>query len=328
MITQQFRKQYQEHKNAIEKVLMLDLSSRKPVSVYDPIRYVLGAGGKRLRAMLVLLSCNAAGGKSREGLHAAAAIEMLHNFTLVHDDVMDRADVRRGMPTVHKKWNTNVAILAGDEMIAYAYRSLLLTKTSRIREVIEVFTDAFIQVCEGQGLDKEFESRKDVTLKEYLLMIKKKTARIISASTEIGAIIGRATKPERSAFRAYGEHLGMAFQIQDDLLDVVGSQDEFGKTIGGDIIEGKKTFLYLTALERSSKKDRQLLQSPAPRNGQKFQRVRKVKDIYVREGVIALAQQEIGRRTMRAQRALAPIKSSEAKAMLVHLADQLRIRTT
>ncbi len=315
------------HRKSIEKTLSSLFTVSQPASVYEPIRYVLGAGGKRLRASLVLLGCEAVGGKATDALPAAAAIEMLHNFTLVHDDVMDRADVRRGRPTVHKKWDTNVAILAGDEMIAYAYKSLLNTNTSRLREIIDIFNDAFVQVCEGQGLDKEFESRKHVSLNEYLLMIKKKTARVISAAVEIGSVIGGASPKLQKSLRQYGEHLGMAFQIQDDLLDVVGTQETFGKTIGGDIVEGKKTFLYLTALERSSAKDRALLLSPVPSNGTRRERIRNVKEIYKREGVIAGAQREISKRTMRAQRALAPLRNSHAKAMLVHLADQLKVRT-
>jgi geranylgeranyl diphosphate synthase type II len=327
LITQHIQKSFHKHKYGIERFLKSLLVVRDPVSVYEPIRYVLSAGGKRLRASLVLLGCEAVGGKAKDALPAAAAIEMLHNFTLVHDDVMDRADVRRGRPTVHKKWDTNVAILAGDEMIAYAYRSLLKTKTSRLREIIDIFNDAFVQVCEGQGLDKEFESRKHVSLDDYLLMIKKKTARVISAAVEIGSVIGGASPKLQKSLCRYGGHLGLAFQIQDDLLDVVGTQETFGKTIGGDIVEGKKTFLYLTALERSSAKDRTLLLSPVPPNGMRRERIRKVKEIYEREGVIAGAKREIAKRTLRAQRALAPLRNSDAKAMLVYLADQLKVRT-
>lgn len=273
--------------------------------------------------MLVVLSCEVVGGNPQHALDAAVAVEILHNFTLVHDDVMDHADVRRGKPTVHKQWDENVAILVGDELIAHAYRSLLKTKSSRIQEVMNVFTDAFIQVCEGQGLDKEFESKRNVELSDYLLMIKKKTARVFSGAAEIGALIGDGTSNRVQGLRRFGKHLGLAFQIQDDLLDIVGDEEEFGKTIGGDVMEGKKTYLFLTALKRTTGGDRRFLQSLEPRNGVTKSKIARVKEIYGRVGVLDAARAEISRHTLLAERALSVVPAGNAREMLARLAQRL-----
>ncbi len=300
---------------------------RTPATVYEPMRYVIAAGGKRLRAALALLACEAVGGKPRQALPAAAAIELLHNFTLVHDDVMDHANMRRGRPTVHTRWDENTAILAGDEMTAYAYHALLGSAPDALPELLRVFTGAFIDVCEGQGLDKEFESRMSVTLPEYLGMIRKKTACVIGAAAELGAIAGNGERRERSALRKFGEQLGLAFQIQDDLLDIAGTVKELGKPIGGDIVERKKTFLFLSALERGSAADRALLRSAVPAGRRRAAHIRRVKALYERRGVLDASAREILRRTDRARRALAPLSPSPAKLMLLHLADQLQVRT-
>lgn len=288
------------------------------------MRYVLSSGGKRLRAMLVLLSAEAVGGRTAPALDAAAAIEILHNFTLVHDDVMDHAVLRRNRPTVHARWDENVAILAGDELIAYAYRSLLKSPPARAGAILEVFTDAFIEVCEGQGFDKEFESRRDVTLIEYVRMIEKKTARVIAAATQIGGIIGGGTARQISTLRTFGEQLGLAFQIQDDLLDVDGDEQVFGKRIGGDIVEGKKTFLLLAGLARSRGADRALLRSLSPANGRS--RVARVRAIYRRSGALDAARTAIARHTRNAEQALERLPRNRGRAMLAWLADELMER--
>ena len=185
-----------KYKILVDKKLDTVSDSRSPKYVYVPVRYAMSSGGKRLRAVLVMLACESVGGNSRSALDAAVAVELLHNFTLVHDDVMDNADLRRGKPTVKKKWNTDVAILAGDQIVAQAYESLLKTRTTRLPEVLDVFTRAFTEVCEGQGLDKEFEQRRSVTVNDYLHMIEKKTARMISAAVEIGALVGGGSPRE------------------------------------------------------------------------------------------------------------------------------------
>jgi geranylgeranyl diphosphate synthase type II len=326
--TQQFHALYGGQVRIIEQALAALLPRRSPLAVYDPMRYVIAAGGKRFRAVLTLLSCEAVGTTPGRALPAAAAIELLHNFTLVHDDVMDHADTRRGRPTVHTRWDANTAILAGDQMAAYAYDALLRTPSPRLPDLLRVFTGAFIDVCDGQGLDKEFETRGDVSLPEYMEMIRKKTACVIAAAAELGAIAGDAPDAQRAALRRYGEQLGMAFQVQDDLLDIAGSSAELGKPIGGDIIERKKTFLYLTALRRGSASDRALLRAAVPPRARKRQaHLGRVKALYERRGVLDASRDEILRRTARARRALAPLPPTAAKAMLLHLADQLQIRT-
>jgi geranylgeranyl diphosphate synthase, type II len=300
--------------------------SNVPRSVYEPIRYVFQTGGKRVRSVLTLLSCEAVGGKARNALGAAVAIEILHNFTLVHDDVMDNAELRRGCPTVHRRWDTNVAILSGDQMIPSAYRLLLTNSLPRKERALEVFTDAFKQVCEGQGLDKEFELRSDVTLRDYFVMIRKKTGRVITAATEIGALAGGGSQEQVTTLRKFGECLGRAFQLQDDLLDIVGSEPEFGKTIGGDIIEGKKTYLLLRAIELSAGTDRSLLRSIAQHKKVPRNAVKRVKSIYERTGVLRETEREIARSTKQAQQMLGDLPMSSARETLHWLAHRLLVR--
>jgi geranylgeranyl diphosphate synthase type II len=223
--------------------------SKYPHSLYDPLNYIMSGGGKRIRPIILMLACEAFGGNPGDALDAAIAIEILHNFTLVHDDIMDNANTRRGRDTIHKKWDTNAAILVGDELIGLSYRSLLKTKSARIQEVVAVFTDGVIEVCEGQALDKEFETSNDVTLSDYLIMIRKKTAELLRTSALLGAIIGNADESGLGTISSYSENLGLAFQIHDDLLDVIADENEFGKKIGGDILEKKKTYLYLKTIE-------------------------------------------------------------------------------
>jgi geranylgeranyl diphosphate synthase type II len=321
--TGHFPSLYEREKGKVERRLAAIAGTRRaPASVYAPMRYVLSSGGKRLRAMLLLLSAEAVGGHTSAALDAAAAIEILHNFTLVHDDVMDHAPLRRNRPTIHAQWDENVAILAGDELIAYAYRSLLKgLPPARATVVLGLFTDAFIEVCEGQGFDKEFELRRQVTLAEYRRMIVKKTARVIAAATQIGGIIGGGTARQITALRTFGEQLGLAFQIQDDLLDVDGDERVFGKRIGGDIVEGKKTFLLLTALARTRGADRALLVSLSPKNGRS--RVAHVRAIYRRAGVLDAAREAIARHTRAAERALGRLPQNRGRAMLAWIAGEL-----
>ena len=223
--------------------------SKYPHSLYDPLNYIMQGAGKRIRPIILMLASEAFGGNPDDALSAAIAVEILHNFTLVHDDIMDNADTRRGRDTIHKKWDINAAILVGDELIGLSYRSLLKTKSPRIHEVVAAFTDGVIEVCEGQALDKEFEISNDVSLDDYIIMIRKKTAELLRTSALIGAILGNADEKGLKTISSYSENLGLAFQIQDDLLDVIADENEFGKKIGGDILEMKKTYLYLKTLE-------------------------------------------------------------------------------
>ncbi len=229
--------------------------------LYEPIRYSLEDGGKRMRPLLCLLAGSLFSDNDKEmferGIHAAMALEIFHNFTLLHDDIMDCAPTRRGRETVHVKWGENSAILSGDAMMALSYR--VLSKSEPLGELLEVFSKAAIEVCEGQQLDMEFESINIVSESDYMEMIRLKTAALIAASTKMGAIVAGATKDECDAMYSYGESIGLAFQIQDDLLDTFGDVAVFGKKIGGDIAEGKQTFLRIKALEKANPEDRETL---------------------------------------------------------------------
>ena len=328
-----FQSEYLRYKAIIDRRLrsLAEEGNRKPQSLLLPLRYVLSGGGKRIRPILLLLAYGAVSRKRATAkkfngaLDAALAIEALHNFTLVHDDIMDNAPSRRGRATVHSKWDESTAILVGDELVALAYRSLLKTTSVRLREILQVFTDGLVEVCEGQGFDKEFESRRDVTLKEYLKMIEKKTARMVAVTLEIGALIGNGTRAEINTLRKYGYHLGRAFQIQDDLLDVTGDK-RFGKKIGGDIVEGKKTFLLLEALRTAEREDRQVLERVMDGRGVRRGAVNSVKRIYEKYGAVESARREVRSHVANAKRALRHLRPSMAREMLDWLAEMLQER--
>jgi geranylgeranyl diphosphate synthase, type II len=323
-----FVSQYQRYKEIVDHHLRLCVRKNEPRSLYQPVKYVLSGGGKRIRPLLVLLACEAVGGVSRQAQHAAVAIEILHNFTLVHDDIMDNASSRRGRPTVHVKWDTNIAILVGDELVALAYRELLKTRSPFIARVADVFTEGVVEVCEGQAYDKEFETRKRVSLEEYLLMIGKKTGKMVSVASEMGAIIGGGTASEVRALKYYGIFIGRAFQIQDDLLDVVADEKEFGKTIGGDIVEGKKTFLLIEAYARSRGADKKFLLSVITGGGTSRRNIPLVREIYKRCGVVDLAQQTIARNIVEANAQLSRLRKSRARDMLFWFSHMLLNRNS
>jgi geranylgeranyl diphosphate synthase type II len=257
------------------------------------------------------------------------AIEMLHNFTLVHDDVMDNAPSRRGRATVHTKWDVNNAILVGDVILGLAYGTLLQSKTNSIKRAVKLFTDGFVEVCEGQAFDLEYERRPNINLRDYYRMIRKKTGKLIVTATELGALLGNGTPKQIAALRTFGRHIGKAFQIQDDLLDVVADEKDLGKKIGGDIIEGKKTFLLVQALERTRGKDNSLLRSLNTRRSKSMsaggQRglVEKVTGIYERCGVIEAARRQIRRETAAGIRTLNLLPSSNARSMLRWISEML-----
>lgn len=317
----------QRYLKLVERTLRNDVRASKPGSVYEPARYLLEAGGKRMRPMLVLFSCAALGGDIRNAVHAAAALEILHTFTLVHDDIMDNAPTRRGRPTVHTKWNINVAILVGDELLALAYRALFRTRHVKIKRIGELFTEGVVDVCEGQGYDKEFESRNNVSFDEYRMMITKKTARLLSVSCEIGGIIGGANEQRCRALRKFGEHIGRAFQMQDDLLDVTGDEKTFGKAIGGDLREGKKTFLLLSALECTTGDDLALIRRVAEGPGIPEQLVPAVKEVYERCGIPEKTRTAIEKECIRGMRYLNTLPATAGREMLGRYVAQIAGRT-
>jgi len=320
-------KLYEAERVKINRILSLALKDRNPISLYEPGSYILNSGGKRLRPLLVLLSANAVSGKFKYAYNAAAAVEMLHNFTLVHDDIMDNADKRRGRLTLHKKYDHNTAILAGDSLLSIAYEFLLKDCNGNAKEVISSFTQGLIEVCEGQSLDTDFELRKNVSLSEYIVMIKKKTAAMAEMCCRIGALLGGGTKALVNALGNYGLNLGIAFQIQDDLLDIIADEKEFGKTIGGDLVEGKKTFLFLEALEKSKGEDRKKLLKVIEKKGIRRNQVSGYKMIYEKLGVLEDARREIRSYTQRALRSINSL-NEENKKIFKWLADSLIYRTS
>ena len=318
---------YNVEREILDKKFTSLLKNKKPKSLYEPIDYILINGGKRLRPILVLLSCIAAGGKKENAYNAALAVEILHNFTLVHDDIMDNATKRRGLPTIHKKYDLSTAILAGDSMVGFAYQYLLFDCIDNDKTVLNTFTTGVIEVCEGQGLDKEFEGRNDVSLKEYLIMIKKKTAALVEMCCTIGAQLARADSSTVKAMADFGNNLGMAFQIQDDLLDIFGDEKEFGKKVGGDLLEAKKTYLFLKAIEKAEGEDKKLLMKVIEQNGAKKSEISLYRDLYYKLGIIEDAQKVINLYTKKALNAIKVIKSDIAKEYLIQLAHSLIKRT-
>ncbi|MDN3588693.1 polyprenyl synthetase family protein [Pedobacter aquatilis] len=220
-----------------------------PKQLYDPITYIINLGGKRIRPLLVLMATELFGENAKESIHAAMAVEVFHNFTLVHDDIMDNAPLRRGKATVHEKWSTNIAILSGDVMMVEANKNLAKVNPIYLKDVLDTFNTTAQGVCEGQTLDMEFETRDDVTIVEYINMIRLKTAVLLGGALKLGAIIANASEADAELIYQFGENIGIAFQLQDDILDVYADPDKFGKQVGGDIISNKKTFLLLKALE-------------------------------------------------------------------------------
>jgi geranylgeranyl diphosphate synthase, type II len=314
---------YERLKSAVERYLRNFITEHKPQTLYHPARYVLAAGGKRIRPVITLLACEAVGGDANNALHAGAGIEILHNFTLVHDDIMDHAQTRRGRLTVHKKWDENVALLSGDALLALAYRALLRTKSTHIQELGKLFTEGVVTICEGQALDKEFETRHRVHVNEYLLMIEKKTGKLVSIAAQLGALIGNAAPADLDALRQYGEYVGRAFQIQDDLLDIVADEKEFGKTIGGDLVEGKKTFLLLEALRRAKGEQKKMLQRVFTNGGVQKKQIPAFRMIYEETGAMDSAKKRIENDIAEAKIRLSALPASVARETLRWMTDKL-----
>jgi geranylgeranyl diphosphate synthase type II len=251
-----------------------------PDLLYNPIKYVMGLKGKRMRPLLVLMAHQLFDDNLERAIFPAIAIEYFHNFTLLHDDIMDNAPLRRGKLTVHEKWSSNVAILSGDVMMIQAYQLLSKVDSNSLKEVLDVFSTTAVKVCEGQQWDMDFETQKDVNLVEYIKMIKYKTAVLLAASLQIGAITSGASKDEQNHLYEFGINMGIAFQLKDDLLDVFGIPEDFGKQVGGDILANKKTFLYLKALQLGDDLTKVKLQVYYTNNDASDVKVNAVKDIF------------------------------------------------
>lgn len=240
----------------LQKLVEQEISKQQfvvePKGLYQPIEYVMGMGGKRIRPTMCLAGCYLFTDDIQPALKPSLSLEIFHNFTLLHDDIMDNADVRRNQATVHKKWDENTAILSGDAMLIKAYQYASEINGQHLKKVIDLFSQTAIEVCEGQQYDMEFETRDDVEVSDYLNMIRLKTAVLLAASLKTGAILGDASDDDANLLYEFGENIGLAFQLQDDFLDVYGDIETFGKAIGGDIVANKKTFLLLNALQLAS----------------------------------------------------------------------------
>jgi len=282
------------YKAALEKSLVEESAVKEPRSLYDPINYILSLGGKRLRPILTLMSCDFFGTDFRKALPAALAVEWFHNFSLIHDDIMDEAPLRRGKKTVHHKWNVNTGILSGDAMLIMAYRHFEDYEPKTFQQLAKLFGRTAIEVCEGQQLDMDFETRMDVRLEEYISMIEYKTAVLVGASLQMGAIVAGADKKSQEHIYDFGRNLGIAFQLQDDYLDAFGDPETFGKQVGGDILSNKKTYLYLKAIELGNPKQKQTLKSlfsNASLDG--TEKIVTVKEIMTATGAVSAIQKKI-----------------------------------
>lgn len=316
-----------ELQEIIEKAISEIEYPAHPKNLYEPIAYIMSLGGKRLRPALVLIATDLFNGNIEEALPAALAIETFHNFTLIHDDIMDNAPLRRGKITVHEKWGTNNAILSGDVMMVESNKQLTKVKVEVLKAVLDTFNATAQGVCEGQQLDMEFELRHDVGIAEYIDMIRLKTAVLVGGAMKIGAIVGGATNEEAQLIYDFGEKLGIAFQLQDDILDVYGDPEKFGKQIGGDIIANKKTYLLLKLQELAGKDDLVALARHALNTTTLTTKIDDIKALYDFYQVKELATEQMRQYLDSAFQALANIKVPPAqKKELIGLANALMHR--
>ncbi len=323
-----YKDKYSELVRIVENRIIEVIPNIKPFELYEPFRYIMKEGGKRLRPVLAMICTGAVGQDPILALDSAVALEILHNFTLVHDDIMDNSSMRRGRATIHEKWDSATAILTGDVMIGYAYNLLPNSKqSSRSDEILKIFTKELIEVCEGQVLDMTFNERKNVTIDDYIEMIDKKTARLIETSAIIGAHIGEASSEEIEAIRNISRNIGLAFQIQDDLLDMTSTESNFGKPIGNDIIEGKKTFLVINAQKKvDDKNDKLLIEKFINQNGLSKDEVPIIDELFKRNNIYLDAQKEIDLYFEKALINLEFLKKNDYTDMLLQLIQSLNKR--
>jgi geranylgeranyl diphosphate synthase type II len=324
-----FRQKYLDYRQLIDDRLGQIAAGRQPAALYEPTHYALVGRGKRIRAALVMLAAEAVGGQGHAALDAGVAVEMLHAFTLVHDDIMDSAATRRGRQTIHTKWDDGTAILAGDVMIGLAYKLVLDDPPPQLTGVLDALSRGIIDVCEGQALDQEFEGRNDVSLDDYLHMITMKTGRLVEMAAEVGGLIGGGSAAQIEGLRAYARHLGQAFQIQDDLLDITADEETLGKRIGGDVIEGKRTYLLVKAIELvRDGADRRLIDRLLEERGLPEDQVAAMRDLYARNGILEAAQADVRTYIERGLADLAPLPASSGREMLVWFAEMVMNRNS
>jgi geranylgeranyl diphosphate synthase type II len=292
--------------------------NREPSNLYDPVSYILTLKGKRLRPILTLMAADIFSDSYKSGLDAALAVEVFHNFSLVHDDIMDSAELRRGNETVHKKWNVSTGILSGDVMLIQAYQLFENYEGEVFVDLAKLFSKTAIEVCEGQQYDVDFETRNDVKIADYLKMITYKTAVLLGASMKMGAIIARANKDDQNKIYDFGKYLGIAFQLQDDYLDAFGDESKFGKKIGGDILENKKTFLYLKAIEFLGEENKSQLLALYSNNNISEEKIIKAKVLFKESGSVDYTIKEIKKYTNSAFEILESLNISNEKKKLLY----------
>ncbi len=302
------------YNEALKEGLKQAIVIKEPKGLYGPAAYILELGGKRLRPVLTLMTAEFFGGTIKNAMNAALAVELFHNFSLIHDDIMDDAPLRRGKVTVHEKWDINTGILSGDAMLILAYQLFEGYEAQMFQQLAKLFSKTAIEVCEGQQYDVDFETRDDVTIPEYIKMIDFKTAVLIGAAMKMGAIVANASEKCKENIYEFGRNLGIAFQLQDDYLDAFGDPETFGKQVGGDIIENKKTFLYLTALNGSDVSEREKLtalfaQSP----NDPTEKIKVVKELFITTGAAQASINEMEKYTERANQLLENIDLTEDK---------------
>lgn len=318
----------QQLQNIIVQAIEGKKYPEEPAELYEPMQYMMNLGGKRLRPALLLMGCDAFGGDIYQAINPAIAIEVFHNFTLMHDDIMDNAPLRRGKTTVHEKWNSSVGILSGDAMLVEGYKLMMQVDEKVLRPVLEIFNDTAIAVCEGQQLDMNFEQLKEVQIVSYINMIRLKTAVVLGGALKIGALIAGATQADANLIYAFGEDLGIAFQLQDDILDVYGDPEKFGKQVGGDILSNKKTYLLIKALETADETQLQELNSWLQlTNFDAVKKVSAVKKLFDQMEIREKAEQEMNRYAQRALQSLKDLPLAELqKSQLFEFADMLLVR--
>ena len=301
---------------------------REPYGLYEPIEYTLAAGGKRVRPQLAVIASRMFGGKDEEVLPAALALEVFHNFTLLHDDVMDKADVRRGRATVHVKWDENTAILSGDQMLIEAYKLLAGVPAEKLPKVLQLFNKMATEICEGQQYDVDFERQEQVATEAYLKMIRLKTSVLLATALQIGAYIAGADEEKQDALYQFGINIGLGFQIQDDILDVWGDPKTFGKAVGGDISCNKKTFVYLEAMRRESEeaKGERLEKWYSQVQEDNTEKIAAVKEIFEQLGVRETCEKVVENYTQTALEILEKLPQNEATEELRKLANKLNAR--
>ena len=302
--------------------------NKEPKNLYDPINYILELGGKRMRPVLTLMTAEIFDAKFKKALPAALAVEVFHNFSLIHDDIMDDAPLRRGKVTVHEKWDINTGILSGDAMLILAYQNFEQYQPKIFRKLAKLFSKTALEVCEGQQWDVDFEKRTDVSIPEYLQMIEYKTAVLVAAAMKMGAIIAETSKETANLIYEFGINLGLAFQLQDDYLDAFGDPKTFGKQVGGDIIENKKTYLYLKAIEFASEAEQaELLQLFSIQPEDTTEKIKSAKAIFNSSGASQATQLAIQEYTLKAFETLDKIDlNKEKKAILKTFGENLMER--